>query len=299
VGKEAVQFGNSPCLLRIRSMYSALRPSEKRIAQYIMENADHVIHLTITEVGQQCQVSEATVVKFAQRLGYDGFHDLKIRLATELHPKEESIYGEIHVDDPMDVVQSKVFDSTLKALQETKQLLNPVQTAQAVELISQARLINLFGVGASGLVCLDAEEKFTRIGLLARAYRDSRSQAVAASLMRECDVAIAVSYSGETPDVVYAFRTAREAGAKCIAITNYSGSQITEYAQITLLTSAPIPVFRSGAMASRIAQLSVIDTLFVGTAIRRYAETLKALEQTEQALRGEQMLRKGGLQREP
>lgn len=122
---------------------------------------------------------------------------------------------------------------------------------------------------------------------------------MAASLMRECDVAIAVSYSGETPDVVYAFRTAREAGAKCIAITNYSGSQITEYAQITLLTSAPIPVFRSGAMASRIAQLSVIDTLFVGTAIRRYAETLKALEQTEQALRGEQMLRKGGLQREP
>lgn len=284
--KNENRFADTPCLLRIRSLYSSLRPSEQKVADYIIDHTDQVIHLTITKVSLQCNVSDATVVKFAQKLGYNGFHDLKIRLATEQQIEEEALYGEIHPEDSMEVIQSKIFDSTIRALQETKRILSSGETGLAVKSMAEARLINFFGIGASGLVCQDAEEKLTRIGLVAKTYKDARSQAVAASLMTSSDVAIGVSYSGETEDVVSALRVASEAGATCIAITNYGGSQLTQFADHVLLTSAPVPVFRSGAIGSRIAQLTVIDALFVGVAVGRYSQTVAALDKTKAAVRG-------------
>lgn len=282
-GSQA-QFGDMPCLLRIQSMYPQLRPSEKKVADYLLNHSGKVIHLTITQVSFQCGVSDATVVKFAQRLGYNGFHDLKIRLATEFEKNEQTMFEEIQATDNMENIQNKIFDSSIRALQDTRLALNSKQSEAAVKAIAKARVINMFGLGASGLVCLDAEEKFNRIGLVAKTYKEARAQAVAGSLMAPEDVAIAVSYSGETEAVVLALELAKKAGATCIAITNYAGSQLTEFADHVLLISAPIPAFRSVAIGSRIAQLSVMDALFVGVAMERYHETDTALEKSKLAV---------------
>lgn len=271
-------------LLHLRSAYPTLRPAERRVADQIQKRPTEIVHLSITELAKLAQVSDATVVKFCKRLGYKGFQEFKILLAQDIVVQSEPIYGKVEASDSIETIKEKIFQANITALQDTAQVLNNHNLAAAVDALAKAKNIHFYGLGASGIVARDAEQKFSRIGLSANAFVDAHMQITRAVLLGEGDVVVALSYSGETREVVEAMQTASEAGALTIAITNYSTSTLANAADLVLVTSSHENIFRSGAISSRIVQLSTIDTLFIAVALVDYEQSQIAIEKTRQIL---------------
>ncbi len=275
----------SDCLLHLRGMFPSLRPAERRVATEILKQPGEIVHLSITELAKRAQVSDATVVKFCKRIGYKGFQELKIRLAQDVVVKPEPIYGAVEPGDDIAAIKDKIFYANVQALQDTTRTLDNDDLLVVVEKLGTAKRIEFYGLGASGIVAQDAQQKFMRIGLHCVALADSHMQITNAALLNKDDVAVAVSYSGETWEIVESLRTAQEAGAYTVALTNFPRSSVTQYADRVLLTSSDEEtVFRSGAIASRIAQLSTIDTLFIAVALAQYEHSTACIEKTRKAV---------------
>ncbi|MFW6229983.1 MAG: MurR/RpiR family transcriptional regulator [Halanaerobium sp.] len=268
-------------ILRINSYLEQLKPAEKRVAQYIIDNHEEVIHLSITKLARAADVSEATVVKFCQHIGYSGYQELKIMLAQVDNKKEkERIYGEIEADDQTDEIINKIFQIYDHTLESTKKLLLQSNIEKAIQLLIKSDRIFFFGFGASGIVAEDSELKFKRINYAAEAMIDNHRQKTMASLLTKKDLVVAISDSGRTRELMDSLKIARNAGANILAITSNMGSPVTEIADLVLLTSSKETPFRGSALASRMAQLAVIDVLFLGAASDRYEQTLEALDKT-------------------
>lgn len=286
---DAVEQRIDGCLIRMRGLFPTLRPSEQKVAKYVLDHPDEVITLPVTDLARRSGVSDATVVKFCQRLGYSGYQHLKITLATELASLPKPVYGEIVPGDDLPVVKAKIFNMNKKGLEDTMRTVDDTELDRAVEALLGARRIHLYGVGASGLVAMDAEHKLLRIGLNCHAFPDPHTAVSMASVLEPGDVAIALSHSGSTRDTVESLTAAGEAGATTVCITNVMASPISRVADIKLYTSVDESDYRSGAMGSRIAQLSIVDVLFVGVAQRRFEESMHHLEKTRAAVTGKRI----------
>ncbi|MDR7486544.1 MAG: MurR/RpiR family transcriptional regulator [Armatimonadota bacterium] len=271
-------------LTRLREMRPRLAHAERRLATYILKHPRQVLDSSITLVAGRAGVSEATVVRLCRRIGCRGYQDLRLRLAADLVLPPRQLYQEVEPADDATAVKRKVFGLSVRALEETLDVLDDRALESAVEAITGARRVDFYGVGASGIVALDAHQKFLRIGVEAQAFTDPHVQAASAALLRKGDVAVGISESGSTRDTVHALGVARAAGATTVAITRYGPSPIAKVAQIHLHTLSPESGIRGGALASRIAQLAVVDALMVAVALRRYDATLAALRATRDAV---------------
>lgn len=280
-GKDSLPNG----ILRIKSQLISLKPAERRVADYILDNINEVIHLSITKMAENAGASEATVVKFCQHIGYSGYQELKIILAQAGEKEHrEHIYGEIEANDDINIIIEKIFQIYNQSLNDTKELLQNTDVKISIEMILKARRLYFFGFGASGIVAEDADLKFKRIDYISEALIDNHKQKTAGALLTKEDVVIAISDSGKTKELIESLEIVKHTMAKIIAITSNLGSPITKLADITLLTSSQETPFRGSALASRMAQLAVIDVLFLGVATAEYTKTLEALEKTRVAL---------------
>ena len=268
-------------ILRINSYMEQLKPAERRVAQYILNNREEVIHLSITKLASEAKVSEATVVKFCQHIGYSGYQELKIMLAqADKKGKTEHIYGEIEAEDNITEIINKIFQIYDQSLENTKKLLLQDNLDQAIEAIIEAERIYFFFFFSSGIVAEDSELKFKRINYTAEALKDNHRQKTIASLLSEKDLVVAISDSGRTKELMESLEVANNAGAKIVGITSNMGSPVTDISDIVLLTSSKETPFRGSALASRMAQLAVIDVLFLGVATAEYEKTIEALSKT-------------------
>ncbi|WP_025642013.1 MurR/RpiR family transcriptional regulator [Schnuerera ultunensis] len=272
---------------KMKQGLESFRPSEKKIARYILNNSREAINLSISEMAKKSNTSEASVVRFCKTLGLGGYQDLKIALSlnTVQDSKEEKILHEIiNVDDSPKTILNKLSAGSIQAIQDTCNLVNIHSLSEAIEVINQCEKIHLFGIGASSIVALDAQYKFARINIPSIMFMDHHIQITSAVHLNERDVAIGISNSGRTMEVIEGLKTAKERGATTIAITQYGKSPIQDVSDIVLFTASVENNFRSGAMASRIAQLLVIDSLFIGVACKRYDEVIEYLKITREAL---------------
>lgn len=286
-GSKNLIFIRSPepsTLLKIKGAYSTFRKAELRIADTILQDPEEVINLSITELAERSEVSESTVVRFCKTLGYKGYYELKIALARELIIPPQQIYEEIDLNDNVITIKNKVFQSNILALQDTIKILDDREMERAVEAIAKAKMVVFYGMATSAAVALDSAHKFLRINIRSVYYSDTHMQAISAALLEKGDAAVGISHSGSSKDVVDALRIARQSGATTICITHHTKSPITKVADIKLYTAARETALRSDAMTSRIAQLSILDVLYVSVALRRYEESLRSIEQTDEAL---------------
>ena len=279
-----VQNAEPSTLIKIRGAYSTLKKTEKRIANVVLQNPEEVINLSVTELAEKSSASESSVVRFCKSLGYKGYYELKISLARELVITPQQIYEEIGLKDDVATVRSKVFQCNILALQETIKILNEKELEKAVEALCKAHLVVFYGMAGSAAVALDSAHKFLRINIRSVSYSDSHMQAISASLLGKGDVAFGISHSGSSKDVVDALRIARQSNATTICITHHTKSPITKVADIKLYTAARETALRSDAMTSRIAQLSILDVLYVSVALKQYETSLKSIEKTKNAL---------------
>ncbi len=270
--------------IRINLEQNNLSSKEKSVCAYIQENSRKVIHMSITELAEICETSEPSLVRLAKKLGYKGFQALKISIAQEFIEPSMQIYEKLSQEDTIPAIVEKVFHSNIQALTDTLSVLNKENIEKAVNLILASNRLFFFGVGGSSIIAQDAQHKFVRIGYLPVATGDVNIQAMAASILESNDTVIAISHSGASSTTIDVASIASKAGAKVITITNYSRCPILKYSDIPLFTASPETEFKTEALSSRIAELSIIDSLFIGTVLKNYDKALLNMKKTRRAL---------------
>lgn len=274
----------SALLGRIEASIGDLRKSERAVAEFVLGRPNEVLNISIAELAYRVGVSQPTVARFVNALGFTGFKDFKLRLAQSLASGVPYVHRDVGPDDTLDEVAPKVFNRTIGALISVRNQLDAVRLARAVELITRAGRMEFYGIGNSGIVATDAQHKFFRFGIPSVAYADPHTQGMAATLLEEGDVVVAISASGRTPELIRACELARDAGAEVIAITA-SGSPLSRVANVVLAADVPEDPDVYAPMTSRIAHLAIIDVLSVSVALASGPELIKRLERTKQTLR--------------
>jgi DNA-binding MurR/RpiR family transcriptional regulator len=280
-------------LVKIRSLLPGLARAEQRVAKVVLENPATVAHRSITEVAEQAGTSETTVTRFCKAIGVGGYPELRIALAADTARSQaranHDMGGDILPGDDLKQVVGKVAFADARAVEETAEQLDIESLDKVVQAVAGARRVDVYGFGASAFVAFDLQQKLHRIGLTCFAWNDTHIALTSAAVLTDADVAVGISHTGSTVETVEALRVARETGATTVALTNFPRSPITEVADHVLTTAARETTFRSGAMASRIAQLTVIDCLFIGVA-QHHVDTAKtALEATYEAVSGHRL----------
>ena len=271
------------CFVRIQSSYIALRAAEQRVADFILKNAEALIYMTVTELAERTQTSESTVVRLCQKIGYKGYQEFKIVLARDLVEPTDAIYERIEPKDDLAAIKTKVFTANAQALQDTLEVLGDEELQRAIDTVASATRVEIYGVGGSASIALDAYHKCLKLGIPAIALTDSDMMGMSAALLRPGMVALGISHTGMSRDVCEALQNARDGGATTICITHRATSPITKVADIKLFTAAKETAFRSDAMSSRIAQLSIIDTIYVGAALKDYDRSTTTIARTREA----------------
>jgi DNA-binding MurR/RpiR family transcriptional regulator len=274
------------CFIRIQGTYSSLRTAEQRVADFILKHAEELIYLTVTELAERTQTSESTVVRLCQKIGYKGYQEFKIMLARDLVGPTETVYEQIDSTDSLEALKTKVFQANAQALKDTIEVLSDEELTRAVEAISRARRLEIYGIGGSAPLALDAYHKFMKLGIHAVWLNDSDLMAMSSSLLAAGDVALGISHTGASRDVCDAMENAQNAGATTICITHRATSPITKVSNVKLFTAAKETAFGSDATSSRIAQLSIIDVLYAGIANADYDHALARIQKTREASAG-------------
>lgn len=273
------------CLLRIKSAAEMFKPAEKAVAEFVLNNAEQVMQMSVSEAARDIGVGESTVIRFCRALGYKGYQEFKLRLAQDLVEPVEFIHENITFGDSCADLAQKVFQTNIKAVEDTMKALDTDMVEVAAKALATARRIDIYGVGYSSFTALDAKLKFVRLGLSADAYGDAHLQVMAAASLSSHDVAIGISNSGSTKDVIDALTTARKSGATTIAITNFSPSPITRASDLVLLTASPESPLGGEVLTSRIAQLCVLDVLSVALAVTLGEGCLELIKKTSDAVK--------------
>jgi len=279
-----IQSGGTGFIIKLRSLYPSLAKVHKRIARKILDNPRSIIAMPVTELARQADASEASVVLFCKKLGFRGYHDFKILLAEELFNSGSDIHEEIEKNDPAQIILKKIFNTSIQALSDSLKILDPKSLEKAAGILLESRNILIFGTGLSGIIAKALWMKLFRINLNVHFYDNQTSLRMAAAITEPSDAVIAVSHSGSTTAIIEACRNAKENGAATIGLTNYLNSPMTKYTDILLLTSSRETGIQEEEMTSRIAQLAVIDALFVAVSNQSYERSAHALRRTRAAV---------------
>ncbi|SAL38904.1 MULTISPECIES: MurR/RpiR family transcriptional regulator [Caballeronia] len=270
-------------LSQVEAMREQLRPSERKLADYVLEAPREVLDLSMTDFAARAGVSQPTIARFCQALGFSGFREFKIRLAQSVAADVPTVYRDVRSDEPAAGVAAKVLDRTIGALIAVRNSLSSDSVAAAIAILSDARRIEFYGAGGSGIAALDMQHKFFRLGVPSVAYADPHTYTTSAALLREGDVVVAISNTGRTKDILDACKSALNGGAKVIAIT-HGNSPLARMATVGLFANVDEDTDIFSPMTSRVSHLAIGDILAVGLALARGPELAEKLAEAKDVL---------------
>jgi DNA-binding MurR/RpiR family transcriptional regulator len=286
LGEKVVCGVTAGGLKMLQNMLEQLPASERKIAQFILENPRSILNSTVNDIGTQAKTSGAAVIRLCKSLGLNGFQDLKVRIAGDLVKPAEQGYRDIEPGESYFSIVQKTTSNSIQSIRDSEEIINYEELERAVQTLLPAQNVHFFGIGASNIIAKDAQQKFLRIQKNATAFTDTHLVATLIANAGKDDVVFAISHSGETAEVVKVMALAKERGVKTISLTKYGQSAVASLADIKLFTSysgeAP---FRSAATSSRLAQLYMMDILFLSMATVQYEHTIQAIDQTRDAIR--------------
>ena len=249
--------------LTLQSLYPKLSPVEKRLADFILASRDKVPSLAVRQIAAGGSASVATVSRLVRKAGFPGLREFKLSLAREAASAPAYFYEAIGPGDTDAELVTKVFLGNRRSLEDTLELLDPGALAQASREMCRARRLVFFGVGSSGFIARDAAMRFSLLGLPAQAPSDASEILHQACTLGERDVAVGISHSGRTRLTVRALELARAARAATIGVSNYLKSPLHAASGLFFCTSFPEARVTVTALSSRVAQLCLIDALFL------------------------------------
>ena len=267
---------------RINEMLDRLTPVEKRIANTILKKYTEIINTPIDELARMCNTSKASVVRLCKTLGYSGYKQLCVAISVDeaISSNERNNISDITPGDSVEIIANNTCKNHIKTLQDCLAITDIEAMEKAVDYMVKAKRVDFYGVGSSGLVALDAQNKFLRINKTSMSALDPHLQMLYSSTLTKDDVVVLISYTGETKDILNTLNIVKELGVTSIAITRYGGNSLSENADIALTTISNETFMRSGAMTSRIGQLYLIDVLYTSVASKMYDEVKEHLRLT-------------------
>jgi RpiR family transcriptional regulator, carbohydrate utilization regulator len=283
---------------RIRASIPALPPAEQRVAKLVLADPRSFASLPVTELAERSHVSKPTVVRFCRSVGYDGLTDFKRKLAGSVNEGVPFVHRAVDEDDKAGDIIVKVIDNAVSALLRYRNDATNNAFERAIVALTEAgvagRRIEFYGVGNSGIVALDAEHKFFRLGVTAVACSDAHVQVMSATMLKPGDCLVIFSNSGRSRDLLDAAEIARKKGATLIVITA-SGSPLAQLGQgstnqILLAVDHPEDYDRYSPMVSRLLHLVVIDILTTAVALRLPGELRTMLQEIKKNLRAKRYL---------
>jgi RpiR family carbohydrate utilization transcriptional regulator len=251
-------------LSQVEEMRDQLRPSERKLADYVIEAPREVLDLSMNEVAARAGVSQPTIARFCHALGFSGFREFKIRLAQGIAAEVPAVYRDVRPDEPTPGVAAKVLDRTIGALIQVRNNLSSDSVAAAIALLAKARRIEFYGAGGSGIAALDVQHKFFRLGMPSVAYSDPHTFLMSAALLGEGDVVVAISNTGRTRDIVDAVKS--------------------RLATVGLFANVDEDTDIFSPMTSRVSHLAIGDILAVGVALSRGPELVEKLAQVKEVI---------------
>lgn len=276
----------SGALAKIRGGYAHYSKRNKQIADYIMQNPEEVMEMSVTTLSERCGAGEATIIRFCQTLGFAGFQGLKLSLAKDLAVPQPGIDADISPTDDLSTMAQKICYRCSTMLQETLKVLDMNEVDRVTDfMISSTRLL-FFGVGASGISALEAKYRFLRIGLNCDSPSDPHMANMSAATLGSEDLFLGFSQSGSTKDVVDCMRISKSTGATIAIVTSSFQSPMTKLADIVLCTAAPERPLASGNLLGKLAQSFIIDLLYIKIVNQLETKGLEIRAKTAEAVAG-------------
>ncbi|MBC5785060.1 SIS domain-containing protein [Ramlibacter sp. USB13] len=256
---------------RIKASMPSLAPAEQRVAKLVLGDPRSFANLPVSELADRAHVSKPTVVRFCRSMGYDGLSDFKLKLAGSVSEGVPFIHRSVDVDDKTSDVLVKVIDNAVAAFLKYRNDASTFAVEKAAVALAatceSGHRIEFYGAGNSGVVALDAQHKFFRLGVNTNSYSDGHMQVMSATLLGPGDCLVVISNSGRTRDLMDACDIARRNGATTIVITA-TGSPLATAGHIHLSADHPEGYDRYSPMVSRLLHLMIIDVLATTVALR-------------------------------
>lgn len=253
----------------LRTQAGSLPPAEAAVVAHILDDPQGTLERSIERLADEAQVSPATILRMVRRLGYAGYASFKLALASELGRVGDLLPTRVEPGDDAATVLRKVVEADVDALRQTAELVDTNALESVTGVLDVAARIEVYGVGTSAPIAMDAAFRLRRLGLPAAPVLDPHMQAVSAAQLRSNDVAFVVSHTGRTPDTLVAARVGRAAGATVVALTSHGVTPLTAVAHHVLLAATAESALDTEAVASRIAHLSIVDALTTCLVLRR------------------------------
>lgn len=277
--------------VRIRGLLPSFTPAERRVAEQVLADPAKTVRSTINELAASCGTSLTTVTRFCRALGLAGYAELRLALATEAGRVQsrtwtQGLGTEITLDDPLERVLASLVETDTRAIEETASQLDLGAMQKAVMAITGARRIDIYAVSGSAAIARDLHLRLHHIGCSSYSWSDVHEALGSATLLGPADVALGISHSGQTREVIEPLELARRQGAATIAITNFPRSPLAAVGDIVLTTAAREVTYRSGGLSARHAQFVILDCLYIGVAQRSFAHSEPALAAVIEAVKG-------------
>lgn len=253
-------------LVKIRSLYSSLPKAERKVADYILGNAEEAPRSSVREFASIGGVSVASVSRFVRKMGFEDFKDFKLELARETGATTRYLFEQITPRDTDEEISRKVFLGTIRSIEDTLKILPLGDLVAAARAVASCRRLVLFGIGGSGYVAQDEALRFSYLDFPAEGFADASQILLQAIRVRPGDVAIGISHSGRSSVTVEGLKIARDKGGVTIGVSNYLRSPLRDASRFFFCTSFPETRVKVAALSSRTAQLCVLDALFLLTA---------------------------------
>ncbi len=253
----------------MRSLDGSFAKGEQRVADFVLGNLERIAHMRLSEVANKADVSVATVNRFCQTVGCEGFKDFKITIAQAVAVSMQYLGGPSDVSSPTDQLGIRVFSGLVDTLNIARGQLDENQTEAAIDTLTNANRILFFGVGGgSSIVAQEGVNRFFRLGIPAEAYSDGYLQRMLASTLKKDDVLFAISSSVTPRELLESVAAARQYGASSISLTK-TGSKLARATDVSLEVDLPEDQDIFKPTASRLVFMAIVDVLATGVAETR------------------------------
>lgn len=264
----------------LENLYPTMSRVERKIAGFVLANPNTVVGMSVQQLAREADVAESSIVRFSKTLGCSGFSEFKLKLVKYTPKDTRTIFEELHSDDDAAAITRKVFSRNIDTLQRALELLDFQKIQLAIDWMDAAEQIVFFGLGASASIAEDFYIRLMRIGMPALAVTDAHLSQITAGMLSQHAVAVGITHTGCSLEVVEALSRAKAQGAKTIAITGFARTPVSNVADLCLELYSPEQLF----ISPRVAQVSLIDSLYVGLALRRKASVLSYVERMNDSL---------------
>lgn len=261
--------------------------SDRVLIEYIKENIEDVVYKPISQISKESGIGEATITRFSKKMGYSGVHDFKVTLSREISGLKNRNIINKSIENDEGVMESakKLFDSNIRILENTFNIIDGNDIEKATDMIINAKKVFFIGIGYSGMTAEDSNYKFSRIGFNCMAIGSSHDMIMMAALMDEDDVVVAISHSGETDEIVKAVSIAKVNGARVISVTEEKSSRLRDVSDVSLRYFSGESILETGSISSKLAQFFVIDLVYTQVVKERYAEVVERKIKTTDAIK--------------